>query len=513
MPTPLQSLLVLLVLVVAHAIASRIQSLMAIVDTKLSVKLDPSVQHIPLNPTEAQLRPPPAQIPVSFDIFVGLSVFRDGFRCGKTIFTAIKRAKNPERLYFGVVDQVNDGDERCLDAYCKMAEAEWVDKGSCPYKKHIRVDVHAASKSRGPTLARHYQQHMIHQEEFCLQLDGHSIFTNLWDENLLAEWKRVNNEMAVLTTYLHHLHNFVAENGDNALTASVPHLCSTMRGTHGVVRTIGASMIRGSKFPQLQALWGAGFSFSKCHAERRVPVDSHTLWMFDGEEFLRATRFWTSGYDFYSPSELGSVIYHNYSRVPARFELISVDKRKKKREVEMAVNRFKHLLGRPVKGMIDTYELDEYGLGSVRSLNSYLNFSGVTFAKGMNDTGSCEQLHWVPYENATAVEALMENGWKLVKSARVPDCSTDTKVALNGGDADTAIGAQLVVDEPLKRTTARLRQKLIHSRMMGSASVAPLWFVLLVVVVGLFVALSNDGISRSIRQTIRGSLHTHTSNN
>uniref|UniRef100_H3H424 Glycosyltransferase 2-like domain-containing protein n=1 Tax=Phytophthora ramorum TaxID=164328 RepID=H3H424_PHYRM len=539
-------------LLLARAAAGGVESVMGIVNTKRSVKLDPSVQHIPLDPAQTQLRPPPAQIPASFDIFVGLSVFRDGYRCGKTIFTGLKRAKYPERLFFGVVDQVNDGDERCLDEYCKMAEAEWPDKGPCPYKDHVRVDIHSASESRGPTLARYQQQKLIQQEEFCLQLDGHSIFTNLWDENLLAEWKRVDNEMAVLSTYIHHIHDFVKENGDNDLRASLPHLCSTMRGTNGLVRTVGASMITGSKFPQLEALWGAGLSFNKCHAERRVPVDSHTLWMFDGEEFLRASRLWTNGYDMYSPSELGSVIYHNYSKVPARFEHITVDPQVKKRESEMAINRFNHLVGKPVKGLVDTYELDKYGFGSVRSFDTYLKFSGVTFQEGVNDTESCEQLHWVPYENATEVEALMENGWKLkttgtraggaeptpkqqiaggteqegeeqeaedtldtsqpTKEQAVVDDDPNAEVARHAADAHAENGADIGEDEKSEEAKARLRQEVVNNRVAKGPSAAPVWFFLFVVVAALFVTLSSDSVSRSIRLAFCASApHTHNS--
>ncbi|KAG1706666.1 hypothetical protein DVH05_027518 [Phytophthora capsici] len=549
MPATPKMLMLWLVALLLHAqtAAESMESVMGIINTKRSVKLDPSVQHIPADPSLAHLRPPPAQIPASFDIFVGLSVFRDGYRCGKTIFTGFKRAKYPERLFFGVVDQVNDGDERCLDEYCKVAEAEWPDKGACPYKDHIRVDIHSASESRGPTLARHQQQKLIRNEEFCLQLDGHSIFTNLWDENLLAEWKRVDNEMAVLSTYLHHIHDFVKENGDNALSASLPHLCSTMRGSNGLVRTVGASMISKSKFPQLEALWGAGLSFNKCHAERRVPVDSHTLWMFDGEEFLRASRLWTNGYDMYSPSELGSVIYHNYSKVPARFEHITVDPQVKKRESEMAVNRFNHLVGKPIKGMVDTYELDKYGFGSVRSFDTYLKFSGVNFQEGVNDTGSCEQLHWVPYENATEVEALVGNGWKLQTQAAVPTpkqqvaqeigqegkekdvkATTDTPeptkepavvdndpnadVARKAADAHAENGADIGEDEKLEEAKARLRQEVVENRTAKGPSTAPVWFFLFVIVAALFVTLSNDSVSRSIRLAVCTSApHTHSS--
>lgn len=73
-----------------------------------SAKLSPRVQHIPLNPEQNHLRPPPAYIPDTFDMFVGSSVFRDGFRCGKTLFTALKRAMYPERLHFGILEQIYD---------------------------------------------------------------------------------------------------------------------------------------------------------------------------------------------------------------------------------------------------------------------------------------------------------------------------------------------------------------------------------------------------------------------
>ncbi|KAG3236969.1 hypothetical protein PI124_g18025 [Phytophthora idaei] len=182
-----------------------------------------------------------------------------------------------------------------------------------------------------------------------------------------------------------------------------------MRGGNGLVRTVGASMIGGSKMPQLEALWGAGFSYNKCHAEKRVPVDSHTLWMFDGEEFLRASRLWTHGYDMYSPSKLGTVVYHNYTTVPARFESIPVDHKRKDKEEEMGTNRFKVLVGQPFEGRVSTIELKKYGFGKVRSFQQYLGFSGVTFEEGKKDAESCEQLHWVPYTNATEVERVSDS--------------------------------------------------------------------------------------------------------
>ena len=63
------------------------------------------------------------------------------------------------------------------------------------------------------------------------------------------------------------------------------------------------------------AIWGAGLSFSKCHAERKVKVDPHTPNIFDGEEFSKAMRYWTWGYDIYSPHRVFVLHDYNISQV------------------------------------------------------------------------------------------------------------------------------------------------------------------------------------------------------
>lgn len=63
------------------------------------------------------------------------------------------------------------------------------------------------------------------------------------------------------------------------------------------------------------AIWGAGLSFSKCHAERKVKVDPHTPNIFDGEEFSKAMRYWTYGYDIYSPHRVYVLHDYNISQV------------------------------------------------------------------------------------------------------------------------------------------------------------------------------------------------------
>jgi hypothetical protein len=66
-------------------------------------------------------------------------------------------------------------------------------------------------------------------------------------------------------------------------------------------------------------VWGAGLSFSKCHAERKVPYDPHTPGIFDGEEFNKAIRLWTYGYDIYSPHRVHVVHDYHKSQVQSIF--------------------------------------------------------------------------------------------------------------------------------------------------------------------------------------------------
>jgi hypothetical protein len=375
------------------------------------VDLDPSVQHIPVNPELQHLRPPPPTVPERYDIFMGSTVFRDGYRCGKTLLSAFLRASHPENLHIGLIEQIYEGDDTCLGEYCKLAEVQWPGK-DCPYKDQVEVETHSAAEARGCTTARVLQQKLIKDEEFCLQIDAHSYFINGWDEILVEEWLRTENEMAVLTVYPHHCFNFSTYGVHEPLWA-YPHLCKLTHYGGGKVM-LGRGMIYDHKVPQLGAIWGGGLSFSKCHAEKNVPVDPFMPWIWDGEEFLRSALYWTHGYDLYSPSEKANVIYHNYTKnSDQRSWLTTIDEEVKERESEMAHNRYRLLIGHPFNGMVDTTDLDKYGYGNARTFKEFVDFAGVSFEDGKMDTEPCSQKRWVPYSNATDVEAIVGGGWKL----------------------------------------------------------------------------------------------------
>lgn len=53
----------------------------------------------------------------------------------------------------------------------------------------------------------------------------------------------------------------------------VPHLCQVIKSTGNVPRNSQAKAARMLNAPLLTTIWGAGFSFARCHFERRVPND------------------------------------------------------------------------------------------------------------------------------------------------------------------------------------------------------------------------------------------------
>jgi len=122
----------------------------------------------------------------------------------------------------------------------------------------------------------------------------------------------------------------------------------------------------------------AGLSFSKCHAERKVPYDPHLPGIFDGEEFSRAARLWTYGYDIYTPHR--AYAFHDYRSSflnPVKEEWM---KNPDWKVLEASQKRIRGLIGMP-NGLDEKgtafLRRSLYGLGDRRTLDQFIAFTGV----------------------------------------------------------------------------------------------------------------------------------------
>jgi len=141
---------------------------------------------------------------------------------------------------------------------------------------------------------------------------------------------------------------------------------------------------------QLQAYWGAGFSFARGHFAINIPYDQYLPHIFQGEESNIGVRAFTYGYDMYAPS--GPVVYHYYTakndverkqyhqkkrdKIPLRFwELPSYDPEVAFQAMQR-LNTIIELKNNDNGGHVFPNELKEYGTGKVRTVDRYYDTFG-----------------------------------------------------------------------------------------------------------------------------------------
>lgn len=311
-------------------------------------------------------------------IVVLISALRES-RCPKTIADLVSKAKHPERINFGIVQQNDEmADVDCQEGACKLLGTPAVKNqdgtfsaGGCVVFNRIRMIRMSHTSARGPVFARGHQHLLVEpQDDFCMQIDAHTDAVKEWDVRILAEWGAVSNEYAVLTSYPTNVHDLDTNSNNHW---EMPILCTASFIGSGLIRNAQASACANLERPALSPLWAAGLSFAKCHAERNVPNDKSLKGVFMGEEYARGARLWTHGYDFYVLSR--PIIGTYYGVEKGGMGSFG----SKPGESEFSGKRLSTLLRWPNSDQSQRAydDLGTFGLGTRRSLDQYAAFSGV----------------------------------------------------------------------------------------------------------------------------------------
>ena len=140
-------------------------------------------------------------------------------------------------------------------------------------------------------------------------------------------------------------------------------------------------------------LWAAGFSFSKCHAELRVPYDANLIQIWTGEEFGRGARLWTSGYDFYTPTQ--PLIAHDYSpgKDQKKWNHDQTEYAHSKARLQSILRQVGSDQSEAMRASIES----RYDIGDKRTLLQYGEFCGVDIVNKKELFSWCQDYKWVPY--------------------------------------------------------------------------------------------------------------------
>jgi Glycosyltransferase (GlcNAc) len=202
----------------------------------------------------------------------------DGERCGATLKDLFENAKNPDKVFVGLVEQNHADDKFCVEEYCasfgstplkrqrvrqdvtKIVTAP-SERAKCPHLDQIRLLGLHHYAAKGPAYARSFTRKLLANEEFCMQVDAHSAFAPGWDDIAVSEWKKTSNEFAVIS----HLPVSFEDKGDESYESSTPRQCKVYFRDNGFpVRGIATGI-------EAPRIFHAAHEYSFSHLYRASP--------------------------------------------------------------------------------------------------------------------------------------------------------------------------------------------------------------------------------------------------
>ena len=295
-------------------------------------------------------------------IFVSIPSYRDP-ECQYTIQNLFQAATFPERIFVGVCMQY----DRVADTNCFVLPPQRPNQIRMLHMDH--------RDAKGPCYARFMVEKLYNQEDFVLQIDSHMRLRPNWDTFLIDRLNSCPSAKPVITGYP----------VDYFLPNTIPHihvttgtlLCASCFDKDGILRLKGRRFNNRISEKSSNGLvqsffWASGFSFCKGTVYNEVPYDP-LPYLFFGEEAIMGARLWTSGYDFYSTTDI--VAYHLWSRAnrPVFQQHLNKEKDMLKSESRRIVLEILS------SAETEKYKSYAYHLGKSRTLSEFENYIGVSF--------------------------------------------------------------------------------------------------------------------------------------
>lgn len=300
-------------------------------------------------------------------IFVSIASYRDDV-CSTTLDSLYTMADKPDRVYVGICQQNKNEEDDDIDCVAKG------------YQDHPRVKIIRIPhfEAKGPTHARYLCSTLWSGEEYFLQIDSHSKFVKGWDTlciNMLSDIKNKGlSKKPVLSHYPKEISTYDQYN--DSIKNNVTRICKSFFNNRGMISFMGSQEMNSNNIPYMTPYVAGGMLFCESYFLKELPFDPNLPFLFVGEEILHSIRFYTHGWDIFTPTE--NIVFHEYTRKdkpkiwtdnPYYSDVPAFDK----------VKYYLKLVDNDKDDVVNylQFNLDKYGLGKIRTLEDYYNFAGI----------------------------------------------------------------------------------------------------------------------------------------
>jgi len=294
-------------------------------------------------------------------IFVSIASYRDPV-CMITVNNMFEKAKYPFNVFVGICQQNSEEDSDCLDGLDNI------------YKNNIQIMRLPHYEAQGPTKARYYCSTLFTGQDYFLQIDSHTKFVKDWDMKCISMIVDLKTSGVKKPVVSHYPGSIEDADNDKLDRNNVATICkSFFHDSNGIISFEGAHNIDSKGVCRPSAYITGGMFFCDSRFLKELPFDPRLDYLFIGEEILHSVRFYTHGWDIFTPREI--VLFHEYTR-PDKPK-IWTDSSYSTKEAE---DKVKHYLTLDSSSELTEYmkkDYSKYGLGTERSLEDYYKYSGI----------------------------------------------------------------------------------------------------------------------------------------
>jgi len=311
-------------------------------------------------------------------IFVSIASYRDDV-CPDTLSSLYEMANKPENIFVGICQQNKEAsdDKDCLSDNFK-------------YKDNVRIKRIPHTEAKGPTYARYICSTLYKNEEYYLQIDSHSKFVKDWDIKCISMINEIKENKLSQKPVLSHYPKEITEHKNHKENDTfLPRICKPFFNTRDMISFMGSEVLDTKGTYYITPFIAGGMMFCESYFLKELPYDPNLPYIFVGEEILHSIRYYTNGWDIFTPKE--NIVFHEYTR--AEKPKIWTDNPYYS-DME-AFNKIRYIIGLDDNDSKLTTEMkidiDKYSLGKTRTLQEYYELTGIDIKNRIVKKNFCRE--------------------------------------------------------------------------------------------------------------------------